>query len=151
MSLDTLPVTGQEIGVANIAGRALIDELLGSEGTTFERWLVLNLLVTRGPTFERAALVQAVATGTRANADSIRQLLIQLESEDLVREVADGIELSPAGLALFGRWREAVGRVTAEIYAPFDRADLAITRRVLVQLTERTNAWLAAAQGTSAA
>ena len=61
------------------------------------------------------------------------------------------IELSPDGDALFGRWRDTVARVTAEIYAPFDRTDLAITRRVLVELTERTNAWLAAAHASNAA
>jgi DNA-binding MarR family transcriptional regulator len=146
-----LPVTGQDIGIANIAGRALIDELLGREGTTFERWIVLNLLATRGPSFEREALVGLVAAGTRTDAGSVRQLLAQLESEDLVRAVGDGVELSPAGLALFGRWRDAVARVTAEVYAPFDPSDLAITRRVLVQLTERINAWVAAAHAATAA
>jgi hypothetical protein len=146
MSTDTQPVTGQDIGTASFAIRGLLDDVLAAEGTTFEPWVVLNLLATRGPTFEREALVQALVTGIRAEPNAIRQLVGQLELVGLVRPAADGgVELSPTGVARFEQLRDAVARLTVELYAPFDRTDLAITRRVLVELTERATAWRAAA------
>jgi hypothetical protein len=149
MPTDTTPVTGQDIALAANAARGLLDQLLDREGTTFEPWLLLNLLATRGPTLERATLVQIVASGTRGNPDAIRQALARLGSSGLVREASSGsdgaVELSPDGIARHTHLRDAVARLTTELYAPFDQTDLAITRRVLNQLTERANARLYAA------
>jgi hypothetical protein len=152
MPTDTLPVTGQDIALAAVAVRGLLDQVLERESTTFEPWLLLNLIATRGPTLERTTLVQTVTSGTRGNPDAIRQALTRLEALGLVREASTGaegaVELSSDGVARHAHLRDAVGHLTTELYAPFDATDLAITRRVLNQLTERANARLVAAVST---
>ncbi len=49
------------------------------------------------------------------------------------------VELSTAGIARHAQLRDAVNRLTHDLYAPFDATDLAITKRVLNQVTERAN------------
>jgi hypothetical protein len=146
MPTDTLPVTGQDINLAANAVRGLLVQVLERENTTFEPWLLLNMLGTRGHALERAVMVETVASGTRADPDAIRQVLAQLESTGLARDATTHgqVELSPAGVARHAQLRDAVNRLTTELYAPFDATDLAITRRVLIQVTERANAQLSA-------
>ena len=139
------PVTGQDINLAANAVRGLLEQVLGRESTTFEPWLLLNLLATRGTALARAEMVHTVASGTRANPDAIRQVVAQLESTGLIREASPGsaaVELSPTGTARHAHLRDAVTRLTNELYAPFDATDLAITKRVLNQVTERANTGL---------
>jgi hypothetical protein len=54
------------------------------------------------------------------------------------------LELTPEGSAELQRLNAIIGGITAELYRDFDPDELAITRRVLVTLTERADAYIAA-------
>jgi DNA-binding MarR family transcriptional regulator len=70
-------------------------------------------------------------------------LVEQLESAGLIRPVSGRgsgdaqVEMTEAGRALHQRITEGITRNSAELFGGIDVDDLATTRRVLVQVTER--------------
>jgi len=147
---ETPTLTGQDINVAARAVRRLLDALLDEAGITFAGWVAVLTLAQDGPAIRRDVLQRDLAENLQADASSITELLDQLESTGLVREASDAgaadavhVRLTPDGEALVRRLQEGIGRITAELYSGFDPTDLATTRRVLVEVTERANARLA--------
>lgn len=66
-------------------------------------------------------------------------------SAGLVRWAEDpaAFELAPDGTALYERVQGAIARTAAGLWRGFDPGDLAITRRVLLEVTERSKAQVA--------
>jgi DNA-binding MarR family transcriptional regulator len=70
-------------------------------------------------------------------------LVEQLESAGLIRPVSGHgsgeaqVEMTEVGRALHQRITEGIARNSAELFGGIDVDDLATTRRVLVQVTER--------------
>ncbi|SRR6266498_1154585 len=148
-----LPVTGLDINLAARATRAVLVELLHQAGTTFPDWAVLNSIGASGGTLEYEALRDRLAAGLGADEPAIAGLLEQLRAAGLIRERsgaagsgAVSLELTADGDALYQRLQAAVGQLTAQLYSGLDADDLAITRRVLLEVTQRANARLAGAR-----
>jgi DNA-binding MarR family transcriptional regulator len=149
MTMQAQPVNGQDINLAARATRKALDVLLAEEGTTFPPFGIVNTLVTRGGAMDLPALVDFIGTALELDGLTVRLLLHGLIERSLVRQSVspDGnivIELTPEGRLEHQRLSSRASEVTAELYRDLDPEDLAITRRVLVTLTERANARIAA-------
>jgi DNA-binding MarR family transcriptional regulator len=136
-------LTGQDIGEAEGAVRALLDQILADTGTTSSEYVVLRVLAVRGPAAAPAALHQFFAGQRQLGLDlpGVAELLAGLEARGLVSGgAADGpgpTRLTPEGAALHARLAAAVATVTERLYADFDPDDLATAHRVLAQVVER--------------
>jgi DNA-binding MarR family transcriptional regulator len=151
---DKLPVTGQVIGETERALEPLISNLLGDLGTNFPTRVALQLIATKGPVVSPTALErdleQSLLERDLASQRDLSNvgLLEQLEADGLIRRVAGPergevhVEMTERGRALHQRITEGIARNSKEIFGGIDIDDLATTRIVLVQITERARALL---------
>jgi DNA-binding MarR family transcriptional regulator len=144
------PLSGQNIGEAARAVNRLLIAILDEAGITFEEWVALRTLALDGSAVRRDALRQNLAENLDTDPASIVALLDQLASAGMVHETSDTgdqdailVELTPDGDALYQRLLETVGRTSARLYSGLDPNDLAATRRVLVEVTERAKSQVA--------
>jgi DNA-binding MarR family transcriptional regulator len=139
----TPTLTGQDIGEAEGAVRALLDQLLTGTGTTSDEYIVLRVLALRGPWTSPAALHEYLAGQRQLGLDrrAVADLLAGLAARGLVTGVApDGpgpAELTAEGTALHATLTAAIGPTTRQLYAGFDPDDLATAHRVLADVVER--------------
>jgi DNA-binding MarR family transcriptional regulator len=134
-----LPLTGIDIGLAERATRALLDELLAANDTTFPEWVTLRTLALATSSLRREDLTRGVATGLRVDAAVVTSVG-QLEADGLIADRSVSIELTAAGQERYERLQAGVQRIAADLYGDFDRADLVTAGRVLRDVTERANA-----------
>ncbi len=140
-------LTGQDIGEAQGAVRALLDRVLADTdtATTSNQYIALRVLAVRGPAAVPAALHQFLAGQPQLGLDlpAVAELFGGLEASGLVSGSApDGpgpTQLTAEGAALYARLAAAVATVTRQLYADFDPDDLATAHRVLAQVTERAH------------
>jgi DNA-binding MarR family transcriptional regulator len=130
------PLTGQDIGMAANATRILLDILLDRTGTTFDEWVALRTLALEGPVIPPGVLLPDLAGKLTAGEPEVAALLEGLTAKGLIQ---DGFALTADGQVRFARLRDAVAGVTARMYSDLDAGDLAVTRRVLAQVTERAH------------
>lgn len=106
-------LTGQDIAEAEGAVTKLLERALAREGATRQDYVVLRVLTLRGPWTSPREL-HAFLAGQRQ------------------------LGLTTAAAAeLLASLAAAVAPATRELFAGFDPDDLAATRRVLTQVTER--------------
>jgi DNA-binding MarR family transcriptional regulator len=137
-------LTGQDIGQAERATRALLDELLVDTGLRFDEWVIVNLLANHDGAPERAAIEALVARGLHIERESARGLIDDLIGRGLVAPIGRDarITLTRAGRARFRSVRAGIDRITQRLYGGISADDLATTHRVLAAVTERANAAL---------
>jgi DNA-binding MarR family transcriptional regulator len=148
-------LTGQDIGQAEHATRAVLDRLLARTGTQFHGWVIINLLAGGGGALGEDELTGRITHGLKIGEDSVHAAAAELAWQGLIRrEPAAGREtrvaLTPAGTARFEQIQGGIGQVTQRLYGGLPESDLAIAHRVLTTVTERANAELADAQLASA-
>ncbi len=146
---ETMPqpptLTGQDIGEAEGAVRALLDRTLAGTATTSTEYVVLRVLAIRGPAASPAAFHEFLAGQRQLGLDppAAAELLGGLEAKGLVSGSApDGpgpTQLTAEGAALHASLADAVAKVTKRLYADFDPDDLATAHRVLAQVIERAD------------
>ena len=140
-------LTGQDVGEAEGALTALLDQLLADTdaGITRTQYIVLRILALRGPAESPAALhdVPCRPAPARPRPPPGRRVLPRPGSQGPGhRERPDGpgpIQLTPEGAALHARLADAVANLTQRLYADLDPDDLATAHRVLVEITQRAN------------
>jgi len=134
---------GQAVGIAETELTKLLAGVLAQTGTPRETYLAMQRLSFLGgsPTAQDFVLdlSDALALGepsAAALADSLRAAGL---IHDLERDASGGgvVELTAAGAALQDRLRGSVGRLSAELVAPFDASDIETTIRTLQAVTER--------------
>jgi hypothetical protein len=141
-----MTLNGQIIGQAERATRAVLEELLAEIGTTFVRWVTLNVQTTAGGRQQRDALVQRVVDGLRTDAPPVLAALDELTAAGHVRPTADDpavVEVTDSGRAVYRRIQAGIDGISALLYADLPAADLATAGRVLTIVTERATAALA--------
>jgi DNA-binding MarR family transcriptional regulator len=140
-------LTGQDVGEAEGALTALLDQLLADTdaGITRTQYIVLRILALRGPAESPAALHMYLAGQPQLGLDlpQVAEFFRDLEARGLATGSAlDGpgpIQLTPEGAALHARLADAVANLTQRLYADLDPDDLATAHRVLVEITQRAN------------
>jgi DNA-binding MarR family transcriptional regulator len=137
-------LTGQDIGQAERATRALLDELLAATGLRFDQWVIVNLLATHDGAPERAAIETLVVRGLHIARDTACDEIDELIRRGLVVPIGRDarITLTGAGRARFRSVRAGIDRITERLYGGIPADDLATTHRVLAAVTERANAAL---------
>jgi DNA-binding MarR family transcriptional regulator len=138
-------LTGQDVGEAEGALSALLDQVLAATGAGITRaqYIALRVLAARGPVPSPAALHEDLAGQPQLGLDlaGVAELFRGLEARGLVtRSAPDGpgpARLTPEGAALNATLAEAVAARTERLYADLDPDDLATAHRVLVEVTER--------------
>jgi DNA-binding MarR family transcriptional regulator len=145
MTLIAPPVTGQDINLAARATRKALEVLLAEQGTSFPPLATMNVIASRGNLLSRDAVVRTLANALDVDPQSVATILHGLQSRGLVRATADDhFALTEAGVAEHQRLTDITRELTAKLYADFEPDDLAAARRVLVTLTERAEAHVAA-------
>ncbi len=140
-------LTGQDVGEAEGALTALLDQLLTrtNTGITRPQYIVLRILALRGPAESPAALHDHLASQPQLGLDlpQVAQLFRDLEARGLVTGSApDGpgpVQLTPEGAAFHAQLADAVANLTQRLYADLDPDDLATAHRVLAEVTQRAN------------
>jgi hypothetical protein len=140
--------TGQDIGQAEKATRAVLDRLLARTGTGFRGWVILNQLSAAGGVMDAAGLASRVSYGLKIGPADVQDALSELGSQNLVSEVpsaggAAQVTLTPTGRARFSQVQAGIGEITQRLYGGLPAADLAVAHQVLATVTERANAELA--------
>jgi len=140
-------LTGQDIGQAEKATRAVLDRLLAETGTSFNGWVILNDLGAAHPTSTRNELVGRIASGLKIDEQPVRAALAELARQDLIEPTPAAatnpeIRITPAGTTRFHQLQEAIKQITQRLYANLPPQDLATAHRVLTTVTERANAEL---------
>jgi hypothetical protein len=136
--------SGQDIGVAAAATRALLDGLLARAGTDFPAWVALRRLAQPGPAPTVDELRRDLASLLTADATSVALVVERLAARGWTVQEGAAVTLSPDGAAFHRGLVDEVGRLTGELYRGIDAADLAAAKRVLGEVTERANARRAA-------
>jgi DNA-binding MarR family transcriptional regulator len=138
-------LTGQDVGEAEGALSALLNQVLAGTGITRTEYLALRVVALRGPFPEPAALHDFLAGQPQVGLDraQLAELFRDLEARGLVTgSDPDGpgpVQLTPEGAALNAQLGEAVAAQSQRLYAGIDPDDLATAHRVLVEVTERAN------------
>jgi DNA-binding MarR family transcriptional regulator len=140
-------LTGQDVGEAEGALTALLNQILAGTNTGISRtqYLALRVLALRGPFPSPAALHDYLAGQPQVGLDlpQVAELFHDLEARGLVTGSApDGpgpTQLTAEGAALNAKLADAVAARTKRLYADLDPDDLATAHRVLVEVTQRAN------------
>jgi DNA-binding MarR family transcriptional regulator len=140
-------LTGQDVGEAEGALTALLNQILAgtNTGITRTQYIALRVLALRGPAPSPGALHDYLAGQPQVGLDlpQVAELFRDLEARGLVTGSApDGpgpTQLTPEGAALNAKLADAVAARTQRLYADLDPDDLAIAHRVLAEVTERAN------------
>jgi DNA-binding MarR family transcriptional regulator len=140
-------LTGQDVGEAEGALTALLNQILAGTNTGISRtqYLALRVLALRGPFPSPAALHDYLAGQPQVGLDlpQVAELFHGLEARGLVTGSApDGpgpTQLTAEGAALNAKLADAVAARTKRLYADLDPDDLATAHRVLVEVTQRAN------------
>ena len=140
-------LTGQDVGEAEGALTALLDQVLANTdtGITRPQYIALRVLALRGPAPSPAALHDYLASQPQLRLDrpQVAELFRGLEASGLVTGSAPDspgpTQLTPEGAALNAKLADVVTAATKRLYANLDPDDLATAHWVLVEITERAN------------
>ena len=144
----SIRLSGQDIGVAERATRALLERLLDPEGVAFADWAVVFTLGTGASPAN--ALVARQVDGLKVTAPTGAATVDRVVAAGLAAAVGGGepgegaLALTPQGQALYERVRAGIAVIAGELYGDLPDADLDTTRRTLAEVTRRANARLAA-------
>ncbi|HET6835559.1 MAG TPA: hypothetical protein VFH30_16960 [Acidimicrobiales bacterium] len=143
---DNPTLTGQDIGQAERATRALLDAVLAETQTTFHQSVVLNLTVNTPSPAELEGVVTRMTHGLKIDRSTARDAIDQVVAKELVATSGDpaSLALTPAGETRFRAIRHGIDQIAERLYGDLPPEDLATTHRILAIVTERANAELAA-------
>jgi DNA-binding MarR family transcriptional regulator len=139
-------LTGQHIGQAHYATRAVLEASLAETGVPFVSWLAINLVATNGPVVERSFVVAGLVGGLKIDQPAAHGALNAAITDGLIAPAtgdATRVELTPTGAALFQQISAVVSGIVERLYRDIDPEALETARTVLVTVTERANAELA--------
>jgi DNA-binding MarR family transcriptional regulator len=141
----TPTLTGQDIGQAERATRAVLDALLAETDTTFHQWVILNVMTGAASPVELDPLVQRLTHGLKIDRPTALGAIDGVVAKGLVSRSRQPVRLTltPAGDARFRAVRQGIDQITHRLYGDLPPADLATTHRILTIVTDRANAELA--------
>ncbi|SCF19973.1 hypothetical protein [Micromonospora mirobrigensis] len=136
------PLTGQVLGQAHHATRAVLDRELAAIGISFAQSVALNLVAAEGGAVRRAALVAAMTAALKAEEPLVAVTVEELLAAGLLTG-GPGLALTGPGRAVHERVRAAVATITTRLYADIPAPDLAVAGRVVDLVRRRADAELA--------
>ncbi|WP_319461358.1 hypothetical protein [Micromonospora sp. RTP1Z1] len=141
-------LSGQVIGLAHYATRAVLERELAGIGITFAQSVALNAVAAEGGAVERTALVHRMTGALKVDEAAVRATLAELAAAGLLRTLpagGPGLALTDAGRARQRQVADAAAGITARLYADIPAAEMEIAGRILTLLKRRADAELATA------
>jgi hypothetical protein len=138
----TQTLTGQDIGQAHHATRAVLERVLTAAGLGFKEWVVVNTLGGNDSGMTTDDVSARVGHGLKITEDAARIVLTGVQDRDLVTRPPGRLELTTAGALLFQRVTEAIAGITERLYGGLPAEELVIAHRLLATVTARANAEL---------
>jgi DNA-binding MarR family transcriptional regulator len=141
----TQTLTGQDIGQAAIATRAVLNRVLAGFDIAFEQSVILNLLGRNESPMTDDDLVARVVHGLKIAEPAAREVLATLLDRGLAERTEDGgqLALTSSGTERFEQITGAIGQITERLYGGLPPEELAVAHRMLTTVTARANAELA--------
>lgn len=136
MTTTAPPLTGQDINLAARATRLLLVAGLDAIDTSFEHWVVINLVAT-GQVAGTNELNERLSSGLGLDAATVDDLLAGLIADHLLSRDGDALSLSAEGRRRWDQGQAIVTELVGWLYSGIDAGELATTRRVLVEVTAR--------------
>jgi len=139
----SIPLVAPAIGTAERKLRALLGRKLAPVGLSFPAWTTLVFLAP-GP-LSRAQLIQRQQQGQVVSEDAEASATLDtlLASGLLQQSLDEHLSLSAAGSQLFATLSAQVKATVEQLFGDISPADLEITRRTLLHITQRADALLA--------
>jgi DNA-binding MarR family transcriptional regulator len=147
--MSTTPLTGQVIGRAHYATRALLERAVAPLGVDFPQVAALNALADDtladdGAAVDQARLVHRMTSTLKIDEAAARAVLDHLVAADLATvDAGSRVRLTDAGRSVQDRVRSAVAALTARLYADIPTDEMSAAGRVLALVTQRADAELA--------
>jgi DNA-binding MarR family transcriptional regulator len=137
-------LTGQDIGQAHHATRAVLQRLLAGTNTDFHQWVALNLLGSNESRLSETDLVARIVHGLKLSEAEARDVVAEIIDLGLVSrtEKAGRLALTTAGTARFDQVKAGIAQITERLYGGLPPEELAIAHRTLATVTARANAEL---------
>ena len=133
-------ISGLELNFAARATRSVLDRALEREGLAFPTWAVLNQVGSRGGTVPGEELTAALRAGLDMGPEALAALLQSVAAQGLITVEGGSAQLTTEGAGRFRRLQAVIAETGAELWSGFDPEELAVTRRVLIEVTERARA-----------
>ncbi|MEU0553836.1 hypothetical protein [Dactylosporangium sp. NPDC006015] len=130
-------LNGRILGQAERATRAVLDRLLARSGTTFEQWVAVNLTAA-GP-LTRDELLAQMSAGLRTDPAG------HVDAAFAAGLLTGDVALTDLGRSRYEEISAGINAIAGQIYGDLSPEDLDTAGRVLLQVTARANAALAAA------
>jgi len=139
----TQTLTGQDIGQASYAVRAVLDRVLERTGTGFRPWVAVNVLGSNGSQLDEGDLLARIVHGLKITEPEAREVLADVLDQGLAeRSAATQLSLTPAGTTRFQQLTAAITQITERLYGGLPADELAAAHRMLTAVTARANAEL---------
>lgn len=132
----TIPI-GQAVGQAETVLSRLLTGVLAETGTSRPTYLALQRMAVLGDQATRDQYVNDLSEWLELDQWKAAELADSLLAGKLLTVSDETVRLSETGAALRGRILSSVAGITAQLYEPFDPADLETTVRTLQRITTR--------------
>ncbi len=134
------PLTGQDLGEAEGAVHGLLETIVAGTEVSAEEYVVLRVVTLRPPmTFPELRAFLTSQRQLRRDEDQVDALLRRLDGAGLLTGLdgAGPVSVTARGANLHAAVFASVQRVGGQVFGGFDPAELAVTKRVLAEVTRR--------------
>src|SRR5882672_3223281 len=107
-------LTGQHIGQAHYATRALLETSLAKTGIPFASWLLASFIATAGPVVTEAAAIERITDGLKVDRGTAQDALDVLVAAGLVARTSGEppqVELTASGAVRVQELTAATSRI----------------------------------------
>lgn len=138
-------LNSQIIGQAENALRAILNRALArTGGSTYQHWAALNLTAAGGGAIERDQLVGRLTGALKIDDAAAQAAIAELTAAHLLQDQGSRIGFTDTGQARYRQIRTDLDQTNARLFGDLSADDLATAGRVLIVITDRANAELAA-------
>jgi DNA-binding MarR family transcriptional regulator len=143
----TPTLTGQDIGQAHYATRAVLEQVLAQAGLGFAASVALNMVGRKGSAVDENDLRTRVVHGLKVDESTADSALADLLDQGLVTRTPPTaanpqITLTPTGTTRWQEVQHGIAQITQRLYGGLPAEDLAVAHRILTTVTVRANAEL---------
>lgn len=143
--MNTTVLNPSIVGQAEKAHGAVLKKVLAGTTLDEQQWITLQFADAADAGIQHGELIERVAQAAKFDPHAIESAITALVTAGLLEQRPDGSDqATPEGRELVASLRERIGGLIASAYGSVPPEDLATAARVLVTITARLSADLAA-------